>query len=70
MNADRVKIQQVLINLMQNACDAMMETACPQVLIDSIVDDSRSDGLRRRYRPRCIARSLCDDVCLDRDIQG
>ncbi|KPQ36550.1 MAG: two-component system, LuxR family, sensor kinase FixL [Porphyrobacter sp. HL-46] len=39
MNADRVKIQQVLINLMQNACDAMMETACPQVLIDSIVDD-------------------------------
>jgi signal transduction histidine kinase len=33
VNADRVKIQQVLINLIQNACEAMAQTERPRVTI-------------------------------------
>lgn len=47
MNADHVKIQQVLINLLQNACDAMTNTANPVVSI--------SAGMDGRHLTVCIA---------------
>lgn len=40
MIADRVKIQQVLINLLQNACDAMADTNCPRATIAATEDES------------------------------
>lgn len=39
MTADRIKIQQVLINLIQNACEAMADTDDGQVTIGAIEDD-------------------------------
>lgn len=39
MSADLVKIQQVLINLLQNACDAMADTVHPVVTIDAVEGD-------------------------------
>lgn len=40
VTADRVKIQQVLINLIQNACEAMAETACPRLTITASVAEA------------------------------
>lgn len=39
MTADRVMIQQVLINLVQNACDAMVQSERAEVTIDAVKDD-------------------------------
>lgn len=39
VTADRIRLEQILINLVQNAAEALHETACPRIAIDVEADE-------------------------------